>query len=121
MFNKFFFVLSTIICLAIVTDAGFARSKSKSRKGLAERLHTTMVFGRKLCMTEHMHYGMSSWNASKKTSYKEAVNSWRVFTKVEYRTRWSHFRMARHRKVSCVQNGYRLWRCEAKGRPCRKR
>ncbi len=123
MLNKVLFALSIALCLIMITETGIAGSGKdrKSRRGLAEFMHTVKPFGRKLCMTEHMHYGVSDWNTNKKTSHEEAVNSWEVFTKFEYRSRWSSFKMARERKVLCKQNAYRQWRCEAEGRPCRLR
>ena len=129
MFHKVLLGLTSLICLALLIETASAgsretrkdRTERSERKGLAERLHTVKRYGKRVCMTEHMHYGLSEWNPSKKLSYDEAVNSWSVFTKFEYGDRWSNFKRSRKRKVNCIKNSRGLWRCDAESHPCRQR
>ena len=74
---------------------------------------------RKLCMTDHFHYGSSSGHRDKKIARAEAISSWAGFTAFEYGDAWANFRLARSKGVTCrkEESG---WGCNVEGVPCRR-
>lgn len=109
----------TAVC-ALITIASVHSPAEAKRfapvEGLAA-MHDVRVERGKLCYSEHYHYGGSKAMPSKKAAQIEAIRAWQSFTDMEYGPRWSNYRNAASKKVSCTQ-GAGGWGCEIEARPC---
>jgi hypothetical protein len=83
-----------------------------------EFLHAQRVEGRKVCFTEHIHYGSSTAQANRKAAEANAVGSWADFTILEYGGAWGSWRLAASKGMKCGSSGGG-WSCSVEARPCR--
>lgn len=74
---------------------------------------------RRVCMTDHFHYGSSSGQRSKKIARTEAIANWAGFTAFEYGDAWANFRLARSKGITCRQQEGG-WGCNVEAVPCRR-
>ena len=109
---------------ALIAGAGLfavtsAASAAPGETGLVG-LHSKVVIGRKLCMSDHYHSGNSTGQPSKKAAEVAAIRSWQDFTGWEYGGAWGNYQNAESKRLSCSGSG-RDWSCSVDARPCRKR
>lgn len=83
-----------------------------------EFLHEQRVEGRRVCFTDHLHYGSSTSQANRKAAEASAVVSWADFTILEYGGAWGSWRLAASKSMQCGNTGG-SWSCSAEARPCR--
>jgi hypothetical protein len=83
-----------------------------------EFLHAQRVEGRRVCFTDHVHYGSSNSQANRKAAEASAVGSWADFTILEYGGAWGSWRLAAGKSMKCGNSGGG-WSCSAEARPCR--
>ena len=83
-----------------------------------EFLHDQRVEGRKVCFSDHVHYGSSNSQPNRKAAETSAVASWADFTILEYGGAWGSWRLAASKSMKCGNSGG-SWSCAAEARPCR--
>lgn len=83
-----------------------------------EALHDQRVEGRKVCFSDHFHYGSSNGQPNRKAAEASAIASWAGFTDLEYGSAWASWRLAASKGVNCTPSGG-AWSCSIEARPCR--
>lgn len=84
------------LCL-IPTDA------KADETGFAD-MHTQRREGRKLCHSDHWHYGNGS-GKTKALALRAAIQSWASFTAFEYGSTWANWNKASGKSVSYSGSG----------------
>ncbi len=82
-----------------------------------DAMHTQARVGKKMCMTDHWHYGSGS-GKTKELAQRDAIGSWQSFTDFEYGSDWARFSKAVAKKVSCSGSAG-SFSCQVEARPCR--
>jgi len=80
-------------------------------------IHDMRREGKRVCFTDHFHYGSAS-GPSKKAAIAKAADSWQQFTALEYGTSWGSWTKAASKKIGCSGAGAN-WNCQIEGRPCK--
>lgn len=94
-------------------------SAKADETGLAS-IHQWRKVGRKICFTEHRHYGSSAGHATRKAAQNAAITDWQGFTAFEYGLSWAYYKNAIEKTAGCKQEGGG-WKCEVEAIPCRRR
>jgi len=81
-------------------------------------IHAERREGKRLCFTDHFHYGNGNSSVSRNAAIGDAVASWQSFTALEYGSSWGDWRKAGSKKIACGKNGAQ-WSCQIEGRPCK--
>lgn len=102
---------------AVLVGASLAPALAQTETGLAS-IHNLARVGKKLCMTDHYHYGSGN-GRTKALAERAAIASWQSFTDFEYGSVWARFSNAAAKRVSCSQSGGD-YSCQVEARPCRR-
>ena len=81
-------------------------------------LHAQRFEGRRICMSDHFHYGSSTGQPSRKAAQAVAAASWADFTGTEYGPEWGSWRLAASRGANCKLEATG-WSCSVEARPCK--
>lgn len=108
-------VLSRLVWAGVLVGAGAAPAWA-DQTGFAA-MHNQARVGKKMCMTDHYHYGSGS-GASQQAAQRAAIGSWQSFTDFEYGSDWARFSKAVGKRVSCSR-GSSGFDCQVEARPCR--
>ena len=104
-----------LVLMAGILGAGLAPAHA-DQTGFAS-MHDQARVGRKMCMTDHYHYGNGE-GRTKALAQREAISSWQSFTDFEYGSDWARFSKAVAKRVSCSKSGSGF-SCQVEARPCR--
>lgn len=99
-------------CISILASPVMA-----DETGLAG-IHSMSKEGKRVCFSDHFHYGSGSTMPTKKAAVDDAVRAWAGFTAAEYGTDWAHFDRAGSKKISCTQGSGGFY-CQIEARPCK--
>ncbi|MFV0368794.1 MAG: hypothetical protein ACK5KM_10060 [Hyphomicrobiaceae bacterium] len=108
-------LFGVLLCVASPIPPAFA-----DETGLATALHEARPErGGRLCLTDHFHSGSSAGKASKKIAMREAIDSWRGFTAMEYGSDWASYNLAGSKSMKCAQTTSG-WACDVEARACKR-
>lgn len=109
--------LATAFAAALALTLATAPAWSGST-GL-ENIHDMRREGKKICFTDHFHYGQSGWMKSKAAATKDAGRSWAEFVYTEYGSDWANYALAASKELTCSPSSGQ-WQCQTFARPCRR-
>jgi hypothetical protein len=104
------------LILAAMIFGGGLSSAMADDTGFAS-MHTQARVGRKMCFTDHYHYGSGN-GSTRAAAERDAIGSWASFTDFEYGSDWARYSKAVRKKMSCSSSGSGF-SCQVEALPCR--
>lgn len=104
------------IALAVLIGGACAAPATAYETGFSS-MHSQARVGKKVCMTEHYHYGSGN-GRTQALAQRAAIGSWQSFTDFEYGSAWARFSKAAGKRMSCSKaaSGFS---CQVEARPCK--
>lgn len=106
-----------VVVIALGVAASVAQAAAQAVDGLAA-MHDMRREGRRLCFSDHFHYGSSNGASSKRAAEIAAIASWSDFTAFEYGASWSSYAKSGSKEMTCSRTSSG-WGCDVSSRPCR--
>jgi hypothetical protein len=107
---------SMAACAVVLTGLA-APTLSIAESGFAA-MHDMRREGRRVCFSDHYHYGTSFGKPTRRAAEAAAVQSWADFVDFEYGGTWNNFTKASGKGMSCGQSSTG-WGCDLSARPCK--
>ena len=104
---------------ALLSLAGLLPALALATPASAEAPWPEVRIGGNACFADHVHYGSSKGEPSKKAALAAAGASFSAGVDFEYGATYASWAIAAHKKIDCYQDGG-SWSCVVYALPCRK-